>query len=346
MRSMTKSPRLLARMAYDVGRAGLEPYSCKRSPRRYTQAQLFALLVLRQFFKTDYRGVVALVEDFAELRDVLELKRVPHYSTLCYAEQRLLRGGTFEALLAACIQKARQMDLLPSDRHGAIDGTGLETRHASTHYLARTGKRTQRYRRWPKVTIICETGTYLIAGLLVTRGPNNEARHFGRLVPSAHRLIGFETVVGDAAYDAEANHVLGRGLGIETVIPVNRRRSRGVVNGRYRQQMATDFPVQTYHRRSHIESVFSQHKRLLGSALRARSDASRSRECSLRVLTHNLMLLLLCRIVFSTEPIDIEMLLPHIRPAIRTAPSGTCHPSPADNGPRLDADYAVFSAVP
>jgi len=109
-------------------------------------------------------------------------------------------------------------------------------------------------------------------------------------------------LVADAAYDAEANHVLGRGLGIETVIPVNRRRSRGVVNGRYRQQMATDFPVHAYHRRSHVESVFSQDKRLLGSALRAHNEASRSRECSLRVLTHNLMLLLLCRIVFSTEP--------------------------------------------
>ena len=36
---------------------------------------------------------------------------------------------------------------------------------------------------------------------------------------------------------------------------------------------------------------FSRHKRLLGSALRGKSDASREHECYLRVLTHNLMLL-------------------------------------------------------
>ena len=39
------------------------------------------------------------------------------------------------------------------------------------------------------------------------------------------------------------------------------------------------------------ESAFSRHKRRLGSALYGKSDDSRERECRLRVLTHNLMLL-------------------------------------------------------
>jgi Transposase DDE domain len=46
-----------------------------------------------------------------------------------------------------------------------------------------------------------------------------------------------------------------------------------------------------YRARWNNESAFSRHKRLLGSALGGRSDASRERECHLRVLTHNLMLL-------------------------------------------------------
>jgi hypothetical protein len=40
-----------------------------------------------------------------------------------------------------------------------------------------------------------------------------------------------------------------------------------------------------------VESVISRNKRLLGSALRSRSDAAQARECLLRVLTHNLMIL-------------------------------------------------------
>ena len=46
-----------------------------------------------------------------------------------------------------------------------------------------------------------------------------------------------------------------------------------------------------YRVRWQAESAFSRHKRLLGSALRGKSDALREHECFLRVLTHNLMLL-------------------------------------------------------
>jgi len=51
-------------------------------------------VALKLFFKTDYRGVVALLDDFAELRDDLSLDKIPHYSTLCYAAQRLLKKGS------------------------------------------------------------------------------------------------------------------------------------------------------------------------------------------------------------------------------------------------------------
>ncbi len=92
-RAMTKSPVALARSALDVGEQGLEPYSSARSRHDFTQAQLFAVLVLRQFFKTDYRGMVELLGDLSDLRNVLRLKKVPHYTTLQKAEARLLKKG-------------------------------------------------------------------------------------------------------------------------------------------------------------------------------------------------------------------------------------------------------------
>lgn len=92
-RTMTKSAVRLAREARAVGRAALPAYSCPRSRRDYTQPQLFALLVLRQALRTDYRGVAALAAEWGELRRALGLRKVPHYSTLCYAERRLLAGA-------------------------------------------------------------------------------------------------------------------------------------------------------------------------------------------------------------------------------------------------------------
>jgi hypothetical protein len=59
---------------------------------------LFAILALKTFLKTDYRGVVRGRSDVTEIRDDLGLKGgVPHYSTLCYAAGRLLKKGRSSA---------------------------------------------------------------------------------------------------------------------------------------------------------------------------------------------------------------------------------------------------------
>jgi hypothetical protein len=91
---MTKSPRAVAREALRLAQEALPAYSSKFSRKDFTQHQLFALLALKTFCKTDYRGVTQLLDDFAELRADLGLAKVPHYSTLCKAEQRLLKKGS------------------------------------------------------------------------------------------------------------------------------------------------------------------------------------------------------------------------------------------------------------
>jgi hypothetical protein len=101
MRAMTPSVVRLAREALAVGRAALlpysGPYSGPHSRHDFTQPQLFALLVLRQRLRTDYRGLVTLLAEWGEVRRGLGLRKVPHYSTLCYAAHRLLveaeKGG-------------------------------------------------------------------------------------------------------------------------------------------------------------------------------------------------------------------------------------------------------------
>ena len=91
---MTKSPRAVAQTALRLAQESLPAYSCRTSRKDFTQHQLFAVLALKTFLKTDYRGVVAFLDDFAEIRDDLGLPRVPDQSTLCYANQRLLKKGS------------------------------------------------------------------------------------------------------------------------------------------------------------------------------------------------------------------------------------------------------------
>ena len=108
MSRTTKNPIALARAALEAGKEALADYSHPKSPHKFTQPQLFALLVLKQFFKLDYRGLIEYLNQWSELRNILQLERVPHYSTLCYAERRLLKKG-------ALIDSLMQQFALPAD---------------------------------------------------------------------------------------------------------------------------------------------------------------------------------------------------------------------------------------
>lgn len=95
---MTKSPRAVAQEALALAREALPAYSSTTSRKDFTAHQLtahqlFAILALKTFFKTDYRGIAQLLTDLSDLRTDLGLDKVPHYSTLCYAAARLLKKG-------------------------------------------------------------------------------------------------------------------------------------------------------------------------------------------------------------------------------------------------------------
>jgi hypothetical protein len=92
-RVMSKSPKQVATRALEAAKQSLPAYSATHSPKKFTQHQHFAIAALRQFFRVDYRGIAAILEDSSDLRAVLGLDGIPHFSTLAYAEKRLFKGG-------------------------------------------------------------------------------------------------------------------------------------------------------------------------------------------------------------------------------------------------------------
>jgi hypothetical protein len=87
----SKSPRRVLQVAYAAGQRKYRPYAHRFSPKKFTQAQLFACLALKDFLKLDYRGVWQLLRDTPDLCAVIELKIVPHWTTLQKAADRLLK---------------------------------------------------------------------------------------------------------------------------------------------------------------------------------------------------------------------------------------------------------------
>jgi hypothetical protein len=96
MPTLTKSPVAFAVTALRVAQEAMPPYSHPKSPQKFTQAQLFAILALRDFFQTDYRRIIQMLSEWSDLREALGLTKMPHYSTLCYAEKRMLKKGASE----------------------------------------------------------------------------------------------------------------------------------------------------------------------------------------------------------------------------------------------------------
>jgi len=202
----------------------------------------------------------------------------------------------YDRLLGSVFDEAASCGLIKQNCEVSIDSTGLESSFVSRHFLMRQGKRTSRYRRWTKLTIVGDNSSHLIAGATVSLGPSNDSPYLAPTVIEAAEHLPIYQLLGDSGYDSEPNHQLCREqLGIvSTVIAYNNRRnSSGVVGGRYRKQMKTRFPKHKFRQRWQVESIFSRFKRRLGHFLRSRSDEGRGIECLFRVLTYNLMILYL-----------------------------------------------------
>jgi hypothetical protein len=297
----SKSTLIVAREALQAGQESLPDYRHPKSPHKFTQPQLFACLVVQEFRCLDYRGIWVLLQEWSELRHVLGLQKVPHFTTLWAASKRLLAKPQAEALLEGVLQRCRKAKMLGQRTPvAAIDSTGLETRHASRYYVKRCQHQKGHYKsRYPKLSAVGDTANHLILGCALDRGPKPDLVEARATVQDAlsHQPLG--TLLGDLGYEAEYFHQFCRDQRhIRSIIPT---RDRGrprvdggphVVRGHYRKLMKQHFPKVLYGQRWQGETIFSMLKRHYGSALRARRYQSQNREIRLRVLTHDLGILL------------------------------------------------------
>ncbi len=115
---------------------------------------------------------------------------------------------------------------------------------------------------------------------------------FRRLLFGTLRRVGVGTILADAGYDTESNHRFARdGCGVRSVIPpLLGRPTEKLPSTEYRRLMKR-YRDHRYGQRWQAETVASMIKQNLGSVVGARSDQARSAEAMLKVLTHNVMLI-------------------------------------------------------
>ena len=164
MGSTTKSPRRVLQTAFLIGELSLSRYAHRFSPKKFSQPQLFACLVLKEFLQLDYRKLSALLVDCPDLCIVIGLFPVPHFTTFQKAAQRLLISPHAQQLLDKTIGLARTTGRLKSAVPlAAGDGTGWESHHVSHYYVNRRASCSKcwqktTYARFPKAGVLCDSG--------------------------------------------------------------------------------------------------------------------------------------------------------------------------------------------
>ena len=294
--------------AYTIARQSLPAYSHINSPRKFTQHQLLACLVLKEHQKKDYRGVVQLLADCSDLRQVIDLEQVPHFTTLQKASRRLLRQPQFRRLLDRSVR--RILGRRRNVPHAAADSTGFDARHASRYYVHRRDnsksdpnrpKKQVSYKRFGKLLIIVCCLSHAILAAVASAGPTPDIDQLDDVMGQMVSSVKLQRMALVAGFDSGHNHRLLREQnGISSVIPpLHGRPSKDpdtLPKDRYRRLMKRQFRngnPPAYRYRVQNETVNSMLKRNLGAALAGRSHHARRRDMLLRVLTHNCMLALL-----------------------------------------------------
>ena len=243
--------------------------------------------------------MVAHLADHSDLRAVLGLEVVPHFTTPQKASRRLLRlpvaRRLFRTTVRRFLQRRRRLPRV------ALDSTGLDCGHASRHYIRRRNGaakqwQTVAYSHYAKLEAAFDCTSHLMVGVLVGRGPRPDTNRFVPLLEDTLANVRIGSALADAGYDSEPNHRYARErCGVRSFIPAPAGRPTAKLpTGHYRRQMKRRLTprllVSLWPALFRQETGWSMFKRRLGSVVNGRSYWSQCRDLLLMSITYNIML--------------------------------------------------------
>ena len=247
-----------------VIRNSMPAYSCRKSKHLYKQHQLAVIWCLMKYLKTNYRGIIVMLELMPELMQIIGLYQLPHFTTVNKFFLRINVSVIYTVLV-------KSVYLFPDEPSiVAIDATGYSDSRASRHYLWRIGCGNYTMRKYIKLSISVCTDSQCIIAAKTRLGPRNDHIDFEYLARQSVSFAKPTHIVADKGYDSEANHHLVRQLGSHPMIPL-RKSKYSAVNGYQRRKMLREFNEAIYNRRPMVETVNSVMKRLMGSWVQSRS---------------------------------------------------------------------------
>ena len=230
----------------------------------------------------------------SELKMAQERKvitKTPHFNSI------LNYFGDLETI--ELIKKLILITALPLknvEKDFAVDSSGFSTCLFERWLNIRTQK-VERKRHWKKCHVMIGVKSNIITSVKITEGTSNDCPE---LIPLAKETRGFfdiREISADKAYLSRANMEGIAGLGAIPYIPF-KSNSTGNAKGSYIWSRMFDYflknneqYMQSYHKRSNVETAFSMIKRNFGNNLRTKKDISQVNEILMKCLCHNLAVL-------------------------------------------------------
>ena len=255
-----------------------------RSKKMYNNFVHIFLLVLKQRLKVSYRQLEQLALEF-NLQRMLCIKKIPHYTTIQKAMQRLPKK-LLERLVRACHKLLNMKNMTTG-----IDGTGFSNTNPSHYFIKRIDG--VKVKNFTKTVLIADLNTKLVLGMKTHSDYSSETLDFIPLVKQLKHSL--KCVLADKGYDSRKNREYCWNNEIENHIPVRKYKSEELMYGRkivyrnsHKRKAIKLFNKTKYNQRALIESVNSAIKRTLGSYVSSRKRKNQQKEVTIKTLTYNL----------------------------------------------------------
>jgi transposase len=228
------------------------------------------------------------------------ISRLPHYNSVF----NYLENPTLTPILKTLIEMAA-VPLKAVESNFAVDSSGFSTCRFDRWFDAKYG-RERSHKKWLKAHIMCGVKTNVVTSIEVTPGNANDAPFLAPLVDSTAQRFSIAEVSADKGYSSARNLTAIADVGGTPYIPF---KANTVGTGaplwawlyHYFMVRREDF-LAHYHQRSNVETTFGMIKGKFGDSLRSKTETAQVSELLLKVLCHNICVLIQAMYEFGIQP--------------------------------------------
>ena len=309
-KAKTQEKELFMKLLYDlVQTIPEEPKIIGKGRPRMAMADMVFASALKVFTTFSLRRFTTDMKKANELGYILN---VPHYSCVAlYMESEKLTPILQDLITQSALP------LRSVETKFAIDSTGFRTTKFSDYCREKHG--TNQHHEWIKAHICSGTSTHIITGIEVQEGHSADSLQF---IPLSQRTFesGFkiEEMSADKAYNSKNNYNAIDELGGVAYIPFKSNASpwsnsdsKGSKSKLWRHMLnyfiykREEF-LEHYHLRSNIESTNNMIKSKFTDMVRSRNKTAQVNEVLLKVLCHNICVLIQEMFELGIEPNFLE----------------------------------------